>query len=144
MRSNIGSCSRRHSTFRSTIYRRYSRRDICRGAGCRRGRITTVGIGRNKRSFSRLERELHPAVFLHFLPFSPPSPLPLRSDGFRRSWKSSATSREISRMLKAPRIKVERVSTQCSRTMTMTNRRVGQVLPLLTIRTTIAACPIRA
>lgn len=72
------------------------------------------------------------------------SSLPLRSDGFRRSWKSSATSREISRMLKAPRIKVERVSTQCSRTMTMTNRRVGQVLPLLTIRTTIAACPIRA
>lgn len=138
MRSNIGSCSRRHSTFRSTIYRRYSGRDICRGAGCRRGRITTVGIGRNKRSFSRLE------MFLHFLPFSPPPPLPLRSDGFRRSWKSSATSREISRMLKAPRIKVERVSTQCSRTMTMTNRRVGQVLPLLTIRTTIAACPIRA
>lgn len=99
---------------------------------------------KKKRSFSRLERELHPAVFLHFLPFSPPPPLPLRSDGFRRSWKSSATSREISRMLKAPRIKVERVSTQCSRTMTMTNRRVGQVLPLLTIRTTIAACPIRA
>lgn len=135
MHSNIGWCPRRHSTFRSTIYRRYSRRDIRRGAGCRRGRITTVGIGRNKRSFSRLGRELHPArvpPFPSFFTPFPTYPFARTGIGFDGTRKSSATSREISRwMLKVPRNKS---GSQCSGTTTMTNRRVRQVLPLLTIR----------
>lgn len=74
-----------------------------------------------------------PCSSISFL-FHPIPHLPLRSDGgrFRRSRKSSATSREISRwMLKVPRNKS---GSQCSGTTTMTNRRVRQVLPLLTIR----------